>query len=90
MTSSNPKDGTSEDSDLLDGSQVEEIQRGMNRKSQSSKQESWTKSKVKNGDADVDNAGGARERQHEEGKAANRESGLGKESQSSAEFFDLD
>ncbi|XP_069995509.1 uncharacterized protein [Penaeus vannamei] len=90
VTSSNPKDGTSEDSDLLDGSQVEEIQRGMNKKSQSSKQESWTKSKVKMGDASGDSAGGGRERQHEEGKAPSKEGGLGKESQSSGEFFDLD
>lgn len=90
VTSSNPKDGTSEDSDLLDGSQVEEIQRGMNKKSQSSKQESWTKSKVKMGDASGDSAAGGRERQHEEGKAPSKEGGLGKESQSSGEFFDLD
>ncbi|XP_042876797.1 uncharacterized protein LOC122256298 isoform X2 [Penaeus japonicus] len=89
-TSSNAKDATSEDSDLLDGSQVEEIQRGMNKKSQSSKQESWTKSKAKNGDAGMAGVSASRERQQEEGKQSTRESEQGKESQSSAEFFDLD
>lgn len=84
-----PQDTTSEDSELFDSSQVEEIKEGMNKKSHSDKRENWLKEKKqgKSTSSTVNDAqGGAEETGNGDVRRELRKSNTN----SSAEFFNLE
>lgn len=83
-----PQDTTSEDSELFDSSQVEEIKEGMNKKSHSDKRENWLEKKQgKSTNSIVNDAqGGAEETINGDVRRELRKSNTN----SSAEFFNLE
>lgn len=84
-----PQDTTSEDSELFDSSQVEEIKEDMNKKSHSDKRENWIKEKKQGkstGSTVTDAQGGAEETGNGDVRRELKKSNTN----SSAEFFDLE
>lgn len=85
------QDATSEDSDLFDSSQIEEIEEGMSKKDQLNKREHWLKTKTQTKEVPKDFKDVSEEvgptQNHD---MVNKENEPQKTNNSSAEFFDLD